>query len=62
MISYMIKRFSKTKSTLCIPILMPIDENTCVYHFNTTYCIKKNTNYTEMSKPLSPRPSKLCYI
>ena len=62
MISYMIKRFSKTKSTICVPILMPIDETTCVYHFNTTYCIKKNTNYSAISKPLSPRPNKLRYI
>ena len=62
MISYMIKRFSKTKSTICIPTLMTIDENTCVYHFYTTYCIKKDTNYSAIPKPLSPRPTKLCYI
>ena len=62
MISYMIKRFSKTKSSIFIPTLMPIDENVCVYHFYSTYCTKKDMNYNKTSKPLSPRPGKLCYI
>lgn len=33
-----------------------------IYHFYTTYCNKNNTNYSRIYKPLSPIPTKLCYI